>query len=48
MDKPRFNFAVLAALVALALALGIANNFRVYEEQRVPWFGAPHGEESDG
>lgn len=40
MRQP-FNLWVLAGLVALALVLGILNNLRVYEEQRVNWFGGP-------
>jgi len=47
MKGSRFNIVVLAALVVLAVVLGIVNNLRVYEEQRVPWFGASQGE-SDG
>ena len=47
MARPRFNPAVLAALVALAVVLGILNNLRVYEEQRIPWFGSSQ-EGTDG
>ena len=36
-----FNWWVLAGIVALAVVLGIFNNLRVYEEQRVKWFGGP-------
>ena len=34
-----YNLVVLAAIAALALVLGLLNNSRVYEEQRVPLFG---------
>ena len=36
-----FNWWVLAGIVSLSLILGILNNLRVYEEQRVDWFGGP-------
>lgn len=36
-----FNWWVLAGIVVAAIALGICNNLRVYEEQRVNWFGGP-------
>lgn len=36
-----FNWWVLAGIVAIAVVLGIFNNLRVYEEQRVDWFGGP-------
>ena len=36
-----FNWWVMAGAVALAVLLGIFNNLRVYEEQRVHWFGGP-------
>ena len=36
-----FNWYVLAGIVGLAVALGVLNNLRVYEEQRVKWFGGP-------
>lgn len=39
MGRFRFDIRVLAVLIALAVVLGILNNLRVYEEQRVPWFG---------
>ena len=42
-----FKFWVLALTVALAVALGVVNNMRVYEEQRVPWLGAEEEEEDD-
>ena len=35
------NWFVLFGIVALAFVLGILNNLRVYEEQRVKWFGGP-------
>ena len=36
-----FNWLVVAGIVALAILLGVFNNLRVYEEQRVNWFGGP-------
>ena len=36
-----FNWWVLVGIVAVAIVLGICNNLRVYEEQRVNWFGGP-------
>ena len=36
-----FNWWVVAGIVVLAILLGILNNLRVYEEQRVNWFGGP-------
>ncbi|MCQ2389782.1 MAG: hypothetical protein MJ240_00035 [Kiritimatiellae bacterium] len=35
----RFNWIVVVAIIVLAMLLGIANNLRVYEEQRIPWTG---------
>lgn len=35
-----WNIWVLIGLVLAAIVLGMLNNFRVYEEQRVPWFGS--------
>ena len=35
------NWWVLFGIVALAFVLGILNNLRVYDEQRVKWFGGP-------
>lgn len=37
----KFNIAVLAGLLLLALALGVLNNLRVKEDKRVHWFGGP-------
>ena len=34
-----YNLIVLAVIAILAVALGLWNNSRVYEEQRVPLFG---------
>lgn len=42
-----FNLWVLAGLILLSVVLGILNNFRVYEEQRVPWFGPAAEEETE-
>ena len=36
-----FNWWVVAGIVVLAILLGVVNNLRVYEEQRVNWFGGP-------
>lgn len=36
-----FNWWVVIGAVAMAVALGVLNNVRVYEEQRVEWFGGP-------
>ena len=33
------NIWVILAIVLLAVVLGVLNNLRVYEEQRVPWPG---------
>ena len=43
----RFNLLVLVAIVACAAILGVLNNFRVYEEQRVPFWG-PLYQDEDG
>ncbi len=39
--KSPIDLRVVAAIVALAVALGVINNLRVYDEQRVHWFGGP-------
>ena len=36
----RFNLAVLACILVLAILLGVLNNMRVAEECRVKWFDA--------
>ena len=42
MDFRRFvDWRVVAGIVGLAAVLGVLNNLRVYEEQRVKWFGGP-------
>lgn len=41
MPWKHFDWWVVAGLVALAVLLGVANNLRVYDEQRVHWFGGP-------
>lgn len=38
--RPRWNLWILLGILAAALVLGVLNNLRVYEEQRVPWFGS--------
>lgn len=35
----RFDWRVVAGALALAVVLGILNNLRVYDEQRVKWLG---------
>ena len=35
------NWWVIAGTIVLAFLLGIVNNMRVFEEQRVEWFGGP-------
>ena len=37
----RFDWRVVAAMVALAFLLGVLNNLRVEDEQKVQWFGGP-------
>lgn len=37
----KFDFAVLALIVAVAVVLGALNNLRVADERRVKWFDAP-------
>ena len=39
--KGFFDVRVVLAIVLLAVVLGVLNNLRVYEEQRVNWFGGP-------
>lgn len=34
-----YNAWIIIAIVALAVVLGVLNNLRVREEQRVPWSG---------
>ena len=41
-----WNLWILIGLVLGAIILGVLNNFRVYEEQRVPWFGSRTAEET--
>lgn len=36
-----FRWPVVVGLILLSLVLGVLNNLRVYEEQRVEWFGGP-------
>ena len=36
-----YNWFVVVGIVVLSVILGIVNNLRVYEEQRVNWFGGP-------
>ena len=42
---PDIDWRVLAALLIAAVIIGIANNFRVYEEQRLSLFSGIGGEE---
>ena len=37
----RFNLAVLACILVLAILLGILNNLRVADERKVKWFETP-------
>ena len=46
LDKLGLNFWVIAGMMFFALMLGILNNLRVFEEQRVPWFGGVAEEET--
>ncbi|MBR4615425.1 MAG: hypothetical protein IKO55_07450 [Kiritimatiellae bacterium] len=39
--KGFFDVRVVLAIVLLSVVLGVLNNLRVYEEQRVNWFGGP-------
>ena len=39
--KGFFDVRVVIGIVLLAVVLGVLNNLRVYEEQRVNWFGGP-------
>ena len=39
--KLPFDIRVVLGIFTLAVVLGVLNNFRVYEEQRVKWFGGP-------
>ncbi len=35
------DIRVVLGIVGLSIVLGVLNNLRVYEEQRVKWFGGP-------
>ena len=37
----RYDPAVLASIIALAVLLGVLNNLRVADERKVKWFEAP-------
>ena len=39
--KGFFDVRVVLGIVLLAVGLGVLNNLRVYDEQRVKWFGGP-------
>lgn len=39
----RFSIRVLLVIAVLSVVLGVLNNFRVYEEQQVSWFGEESG-----
>ncbi len=44
-----YNVWVVVGMLAVSLILGIANNFRVYDERRVPFWGRiPAGEDLEG
>ena len=42
-----FDLRVLAALLTNSVVLGVLNNLRVFDEQRVKWFGGPVIEAED-
>jgi hypothetical protein len=42
-----YDLRVMVGLVLVAVILGVLNNMRVYEEQRVPWLGFDAGEEAE-
>ena len=48
LGKLELNIWVIAGMLLLAVVLGVLNNFRVFEEQRVPWLGNVAEEESIG
>lgn len=39
MKTMGYNLWVILGLLLLSIALGVVNNLRVYEEQRVSWWG---------
>ncbi len=39
--KKYFDIRILLTVIGLSVVLGVLNNLRVYEEQRVEWFGGP-------
>ncbi|MBO7654969.1 MAG: hypothetical protein J6U40_08605 [Kiritimatiellae bacterium] len=39
--RRRYNFTVVAWILALAVLLGILNNLRVAGERKVAWFDSP-------
>lgn len=39
--KKYFDIRILLTIIGLSVVLGVLNNLRVYEEQRVDWFGGP-------
>ena len=40
-QKKAFNLWVVLGIVGVAVILGVLNNLRVFDEQRVKWFGGP-------
>ena len=42
-----YDLRVIVGLVLVAVILGVLNNMRVYEEQRVPWLGSNVSEEAE-
>ena len=43
----QIDWRVLLVLTIVSVVLGILNNFRVFEEQRLPLFGATSEEEPE-
>ena len=44
-----YNVWVVVGMLVVSLILGLANNLRVYEERRVPFWGRiPAGEDLEG
>ena len=48
LGKLELNIWVIAGMLLLAVVLGVLSNFRVVEEQRVPWLCNVAEEESSG
>lgn len=48
LAKLGLNLWVLLGMLLLAAVLGVLNNLRVFEEQRVPWFGDVEEDPAEG